>query len=281
MRHQLSKLLIGLLFFTPVLSWALPSDRDQPINIEADHAQLDEKLGVTQYKGRAILTQGTLRIEGDIITFYYDADRKLKKAVAQGKPATYKQVQQKGEEPVRAHGLQMEYYARDQKIHLLGDGYVWQNGDEFHGNRIEYDIARNVVNANSEPVKIDNQTKQSSGRVHIIINPDTNKSIVEQPEKAKKQAAEPVAQQQNNTATPAAKTAVKNDSAKSYPIAYTSTRLNVRTGPGTQYDKIDTFSTGSELIVLTEQGEWRQVRGQVGSDVVIGWVHQQYLTEQP
>ena len=91
MHHLPSKLLIGLLLLLPTLTWALPSDRQKPINIEADHAQMDDKIGVTQYKGRAVLTQGTLRIEGDIITFYYDADKQLKKAVAQGKPAKYQQ----------------------------------------------------------------------------------------------------------------------------------------------------------------------------------------------
>ena len=74
-----------LLFWLPISAWALPSDRDQPINIEADHAQMDDASGVAQYKGDAILTQGTLRIEGDVITFYYDENKQLKKAVAEGK----------------------------------------------------------------------------------------------------------------------------------------------------------------------------------------------------
>ena len=87
--HQLhNKLLIVLLTLLPALAWALPSDREQPISIEADHAQLDDKQGITQYKGKAVLTQGTLRIEGDIITFYYGEDKQIIKAVAQGNLAT-------------------------------------------------------------------------------------------------------------------------------------------------------------------------------------------------
>lgn len=68
MRHLLINLLWGITLI-PAIALALPSDREQPINIEADHAQLDDETGVTQYKGDAILTQGTLRIEGDVITF--------------------------------------------------------------------------------------------------------------------------------------------------------------------------------------------------------------------
>ena len=102
-----------LLFWLPISAWALPSDRDQPINIEADHAQMDDASGVAQYKGDAILTQGTLRIEGDVITFYYDENKQLKKAVAEGKLATYKQVHKQGEEPVRAKALRMDYMAAE------------------------------------------------------------------------------------------------------------------------------------------------------------------------
>ena len=96
MHHRLNKLLIGLLALLPSIAVALPSDRDKPINIEADHAQLDDKLGITQYKGRAVLTQGTLRIDGDIITFYYDKNKKLTKMIAQGKMAKYQQIQNPG-----------------------------------------------------------------------------------------------------------------------------------------------------------------------------------------
>jgi transaldolase len=34
----------------------------------------------------------------------------------------------------------MEYHAKSQKIYLLGKGHVWQSGDEFTGNKIEYAI---------------------------------------------------------------------------------------------------------------------------------------------
>lgn len=281
MHHLSSKLLIGLLLLLPTLTWALPSDRQKPINIEADHAQMDDKIGVTQYKGRAVLTQGTLRIEGDIITFYYDADKQLKKAVAQGKPAKYQQVQTKGEKPVRARGLQMEYYARSQKIYLLGDGHVIQNGDEFKGNRIEYDIAKNVVNASSAPVKIDNKVKKSNERIHIIINPNGTKSS-SKPKSPKKTV--------QNTEISSDSKAASSDSSKAkpktefteqqdgYPVGYTVTGLNVRTGPGTQYSKLTTFPANSELIILTEQNDWLQVRGQANGEVVIGWVHRDYLS---
>ena len=261
-----NKLMAFLMLAMPALGWALPSDREKPINIEADHAQLDDREGVTQYKGDAILTQGTLRIEGDIITFYYDANKQLIKAVAQGKLATYQQVHNPGEAPVKAKALQMEYYADRQKIYLMGEGHVWQAGDEFTGNRIEYDIARNIVTANSSPVTVGGEP-QKKGRVHIIIQPPGAK--------AKTTPTKPKLDNTAQVSTTTSTNAEQTD--KAYPTAVTTTRLNVRTGPGTQYQKIGTFAPSLEVIVLTRQPTWSQVRGVIDGDVVIGWVNSRYL----
>lgn len=265
------------LMLMPALAWGLPSDRQKPISIEADHAQMDDREGVTQYKGDAILTQGTLRITGDIITFFYDENKQLTKAVAEGKRATYEQVHQPGENPVRAKALKMEYFADRQEIYLTGDGYVWQNGDEFTGNYIEYDINRNVVSANSNPVTVDGQ-EQKKGRVHIIIQPQNTR------EPSKPEASE--AEEPRDTNTPEASTqdnqpanteATATTQPESYPTAITTSRLNVRSGPGTGYQRLGTFDQELEVIVLTRQSSWTQVRGMIEGEVVIGWVNSRYL----
>ncbi len=272
------RLLINLLataMLMPGLALALPSDREEPISIEADHAQLDDREGVTQYKGDAILIQGTLRITGDIITFFYDENKQLTKAVAEGKRATYQQVHKPGENPVKAKALKMEYYADRQKIYLIGDGYIWQNGDEFTGNYIEYDIDRNLVSANSKPVTVDGET-QKKGRVHIIIQPQNTRKQGQsdnKPAPATEETAPapaPEAGEDEQSRSEAAEP-------KSYPTAVTSSRLNVRTGPGTQYQKLGTFDQSLEVIVLTRQTNWAQVRGTVNGEVVIGWVNSRYL----
>lgn len=269
--------IFAALMLVPALAWGLPSDRQKPISIEADHAQMDDREGVTQYKGDAILTQGTLRITGDLITFFYDENKQLTKAVAEGKRATYEQVHKPGDNPVRAKALKMEYFADRQEIYLTGDGYVWQNGDEFTGNYIEYDIARNVVSANSNPVTVDGQ-EQKKGRVHIIIQPQNTR------EPSKPEASE--AEEPQGTNTPEASTqdnqpadteATATPQPESYPTAITTSRLNVRSGPGTGYQRLGTFDQELEVIVLTRQSSWTQVRGVIEGEVVIGWVNSRYL----
>lgn len=265
--------LFAVVMLMPALAWALPSDREKPINIEADHAELDDQEGVTQYKGDAILTQGTLRIEGDIITFYYDQNKRLTKAVATGKLAHYQQIHKPGEKPVKAQALKMEYYAERQKIYLTGQGHVWQNGDEFTGNYIEYDIARNVVSANSKPLTVEGE-KQKKGRVHVIIQPQAVRAPSPATDKAP-ETTSPAPKANEESATenkPEAKT-----EPKPYPTAMTTTYLNVRTGPGTEYQKLGTFPQNMEVIVLTRQPDWAQVRGTIDGEPVIGWVNSRYL----
>jgi lipopolysaccharide export system protein LptA len=262
-----SKFLILLLIVVPAFAWALPSDREQPIEIEADHAQMDDSQGITQYKGKAVLTQGTLRIEGDIITFYYDDDKQLSKAIAQGNLATYQQVQKPGETPVKARALQMEYHARSQMIYLIGKGHVWQNGDEFSGARIEYDIDKNIVNASSNPA-VSGKKSRKSERIHIIIQPPSSK----QKKTTIKKPQAIIEKEVVKEITPPA-------IVEGYPTAVISTNLNIRTGPGTHYNKLGVFSNGSLVYILTEQKDWVQVRGTIKDHAIIGWVSRRYIQE--
>ena len=68
--------------FTLVLFMALGSasalaekaDRDKPLNIEADSLVHDELKQVSVFKGRAVLTKGTMMIRGERIEIRQDAD---------------------------------------------------------------------------------------------------------------------------------------------------------------------------------------------------------------
>ncbi|HEC72990.1 MAG TPA: lipopolysaccharide transport periplasmic protein LptA [Methylophaga aminisulfidivorans] len=280
----LTKFSAIVLLTLPAISWALPSDREKPINIEADNAQMDDQQGVTQYKGRAILTQGTLKIEGDIITFYYDENKQLEKAIATGKLAKYQQIQKPGESPVKAKALRMEYYANRDKIYLIGEGHVWQNGDEFSGNRIVYDIANNAVSANSAPVNVDGET-HDRGRIHMIIQPP--KKADKPTKKSKSTRVTNVASTQAPQTAPAQKkqidsaaTTAKTESTtpeKQYPEAKTTSRLNMRTGPGTGYQRVGTLDQFITVKVLTRQQGWAQVRGLIDGEPAVGWVNDYFL----
>ncbi|MDA1106825.1 MAG: lipopolysaccharide transport periplasmic protein LptA [Proteobacteria bacterium] len=161
-RKSVSKLLLLFSFGLADGAYALSSDKEQPLNIDADTVEIDDKAGVSVYKGNVTATQGTLVLDADIVTIY-SPQRELDKVIAEGNPARYKQRPDNKDEDVRAKAQRMEYYADKGKLILLEGGHLWQGQDEFSGNRIEYDTRRDVVNA----------SMSSSGkeRVRIVIQP--------------------------------------------------------------------------------------------------------------
>jgi len=69
-------------------------------------------------------------------------------------------------------------------------------------------------------------------------------------------------------------------------LAQTTTVLNIRTGPGTRFDKLPAspLPAGTKLELLAEQDAWRQVLvlDAVGGEMdVEGWVHGRYLRALP
>ena len=278
MLHRNSKFLFSLIALLPTITSALPSDSSKPINIEADHAQLDDSTGITQYEGNAVLTQGTLRIDGDIITFHYNNQKQLTKIVAQGELAKYQQIQNLGEEPVNARAQQMEYHAAAEKIYFLGRGQIRQAADEFNGNRIEYDIKRNIVNAYAKLASIGHNKDEAAEQVHIIIDSNAQRKN----SKPIKKLAKP---KQNKLTSPtriipslSESNNDKNAENTFYPMAHTLTKLNIRSGPGEQYLKLATFENNRAVVVLSRQNEWVQVRGKSNEQMVIGWVHSSFVS---
>ena len=141
---------------------ALSSDRDQPLTIEADTVEINDKSGVSVYQGHVVVVQGTLELKGSTVTIY-SPKREVDKVVAEGNPARYKQRPDNKTEDVRAKAQRMEYYADKGTLILLEGGHLWQGKDEFSGNRIEYDTRRDVVNAS--------MSSTGKERVRIIMQP--------------------------------------------------------------------------------------------------------------
>ena len=128
-------------------AWALPSDRDQPIRVQADSAELDDKQGVAVYRGGVVITQGTLKITGDTVTITQDANGEIEVFTSVGKPAYYEQKPSADKDIVKAYGLTIQYYASNERIVLIDQAKVIQEGNTFEGEKIVYDTRRQIVNA--------------------------------------------------------------------------------------------------------------------------------------
>ena len=139
-----------------------PRDQDQPVQLSADKAELNNTTGVSVYTGSVVLTQGSMTIRGDKMTVHTDAQHQLEKAVVVGQPATYEQLPEGETEKVHAEAPRMEYYAASpERIVLMNGAKLWQGKNTFTGEHIVYEVAADKVNAQSG----DNQ------RIHITLFP--------------------------------------------------------------------------------------------------------------
>ena len=128
-------------------AWALPSDRDQPIRIQADSAELDDRQGVAVYRGDVIITQGTLKITGDTVTITQTASGDIDVFTAVGNLAYYEQKPAVDKDIVKAYGKTIQYFASNERIVLIDQAKVIQEGNTFEGEKIVYDTQRQIVNA--------------------------------------------------------------------------------------------------------------------------------------
>ncbi len=147
--------------YTPT-SWALQSDRSQPITIDADSAERDEQAGTTTYSGKVEMAQGSMRIQADKIVIYSTKD-KVSKIVASGKPAQYEQKPSDKEGKVIATANILEYLIDQESLRLLEKASLKQEGTSLSGSSIEYDVRKSVVKAGSD------QTQKQ--RVRMVIPP--------------------------------------------------------------------------------------------------------------
>lgn len=166
MQRIVSFCIFTLICWLPLSSMALPTDKDQPIAIEADSLDVDESSGISIYKGNVKLTQGTIVLLADSIVAHVK-NNQLNKIEAVGGPVKFSQQLDEQGQVMRGESQRLEYLAEKQTLFLLGAAHLWHDTDEFSGNLIEYDTARAYVKAS--------KAESGQGRVQVIIQPRQQK----------------------------------------------------------------------------------------------------------
>jgi lipopolysaccharide export system protein LptA len=167
------------LLAAPTAAHALATDKDQPIEIEADYAQLDESKQLTVYTGGVVVIQGSIRMSGDKLTVYYDDDQQLKDAYLEGKPARFKQRPDGKDEDFEGESRRMEYHARDDLLHLIDDARLTQGKQTLTGPRISYDTKLSILTARGrgpDAAGTKPEAGKPAGRVKIVIPPKQKKA---------------------------------------------------------------------------------------------------------
>jgi lipopolysaccharide export system protein LptA len=141
---------------------ALSADKDQPIDLEADAADIDEAKGVSVYTGNVIATQGSMRLESDRLTVHHPSG-KAQRIEADGRPARFQQLPDGQTVPVRARADHLEYQMTSEELVMTGGAELIQGRDTFKSDRIVYDRVKSVVKGGA--------AAKGSERVRITVDP--------------------------------------------------------------------------------------------------------------
>ncbi len=160
MNHKVISLL--LLMLLPGIALALTSDREQPIQIEADSMVIDEGKGVSIYQGRVSYVQGTVKMTADKITIY-SVGGEFQRFSAEGERVRYQQMLDDNKGELKAKARLIDYHADKGHIVLKGNAHVTRGEDEFSGSHIEYDADKDIVNAR--------KAENGGERVQVVIQP--------------------------------------------------------------------------------------------------------------
>ncbi len=139
-------------------AFARTDDAEKPIHITADTAELNEKSGISIYRGDVKMVQGTTILHGDIITVYTVNDE-VEKMISVGNLTTYEETTDDGD-VVYAESEEMIYNSAEKKIELFRRGKITQVGNVIRSDYILY---------LTEEGLIDTGTKKD--RIKIIIQP--------------------------------------------------------------------------------------------------------------
>ena len=169
-RHWHGLLICFMALASPV-TWALDSDRQQPLEINADSAELNEGEGFSVYSGNVVITQGSMKIEASTIRITFD-DNGIQTMLAseeeEGELAYMRQQAEPTEDGkislMEAWGKSIDYQVTKEYLTLLGSAKLIQRGNQFSGNKILFDVPKDNVKASGGEDK----------RVKMIFLPKSN-----------------------------------------------------------------------------------------------------------
>jgi lipopolysaccharide export system protein LptA len=155
--------LIGLLLLLPDITLALSTDKDQPIELEADSVDIDEASGVSVYQGNVIVTQGSLKLWADRM-WIYRKNGVTEKIVTKGNPTRFRQLMDDSQEETRGRAKQAEFFVQKDEIHLIDEAVLEQKQDKFRSDRIIYLRNKSLVKAGA--------SAKGTQRVRVTIEPE-------------------------------------------------------------------------------------------------------------
>lgn len=164
--NRKSLLAAALMFAASSAAFALESDRNQPIQIEADQGSLDQKNQNTTFSGNVIVKQGSMYIQAGTVAVSKDKSGQ-QHMNARGNPVKFGQQLEKNGK-VDGQANQVEYSSATGVVVLTGNAKITRDGDMASGNVITYNTRTEVYTVSGNK----NATSKTGRRVNVVIQPN-------------------------------------------------------------------------------------------------------------
>ena len=158
-----------LLLLLPCQLWALASDRDQPIEIEADELEVREQEGISIYQGNVKLVQGSLEINADRVVIHFNEANELTLIEMTGTPATLRQLDDNQQEML-GEAKRIDFTQSKSLLELHDSARLSQAGDI---------IESDVIRINTESSSLQAGSMESDQRVKMLIQPKQDSAAPE------------------------------------------------------------------------------------------------------
>lgn len=158
---KIAKLLILVFLVLPSTLLALSTDRDQPIEVEADSLEIRDTENISIYSGNVRLNQGSLALRSERLVIYFNDQNELTLMELTGSPATFRQLNNEQQE-ITGQADRLEYREAESTLILLGNARLSHRGDIIESNTIR-------INTDNESIQAGSST--SDDRVKMLIQP--------------------------------------------------------------------------------------------------------------
>jgi len=168
LKNRISLVLCLLLCSQAPLSFAERSDRDKPIQIEADRVTVDDIKQSSTFEGNVQMHQGTLFIEAAKIVAVQDK-KGFSQITATGQLAHFRQKRDGVNEYAEGFGERIVYDSFAETADFFGQARVKREGDDVRGEHIIYNTKTGVFQVFGTTDK--SPDTPNKGRVTIVIQP--------------------------------------------------------------------------------------------------------------
>ncbi|MDH3630753.1 MAG: lipopolysaccharide transport periplasmic protein LptA [Gammaproteobacteria bacterium] len=158
---KIVKVVALFLLLLPTQLWALGSDGDQPIQVEADSLEVREAENISIYEGNVNLVQGSLQISCDRMVIHFNNANELQLIEMTGDPARFRQLDDDQQEML-GQAKQIDYTEAQSVLELRGTARFSHAGDIIESDLIRVDTENNGIQAGSS---------ESDRRVKMLIKP--------------------------------------------------------------------------------------------------------------